>query len=258
VTAVQPVEALAPDRPLPKGRGLRRYLAMPVFLAVALGLLWLYVASQELDSIEARRLTLDFILASVLRHMYLVVVSTLFVIIIAVPLGILLTRPFARRVSPPLVAVANVGQAIPSVGVIVVLALAVGFGIRYAIIALVLYAFLPVLRNTMVGLQQVDRSIIEAGRGMGMTKLAVLLRIELPLAVPVVLAGVRTALIINVGTAAVATLTNAGGLGDIIYTGLIQSRSVVTITGAVLTAALALLVDYAAGIAEDVLRPRGL
>jgi osmoprotectant transport system permease protein len=251
VTAVQPVEALAPDRPLPKGRGLRRYLAMPVFLAVALGLLWLYVASQELDSIEARRLTLDFILASVLRHMYLVVVSTLFVIIIAVPLGILLTRPFARRVSPPLVAVANVGQAIPSVG-------AVGFGIRYAIIALVLYAFLPVLRNTMVGLQQVDRSIIEAGRGMGMTKLAVLLRIELPLAVPVVLAGVRTALIINVGTAAVATLTNAGGLGDIIYTGLIQSRSVVTITGAVLTAALALLVDYAAGIAEDVLRPRGL
>ncbi len=258
MTAVQPVEALAPDRPLPKGTGLRRYLAMPAFVAFALLLLWLYVSSRELDSIEARRVNLEFMVVCVARHVEVVSVSTLLVILIAVRLGMLLTRPSARRISPPLVALANVGQAIPSVGVIVVLALAVGFGIRYAIIALVLYAFLPVLRNTMVGLQQVDRSMIEAGRGMGMTKLAVLLRIELPLAVPVVLAGVRTALVINVGTAAVATLTNAGGLGDIIYFGLIQGRDIAVITGAVLTGALALLVDYVASIAEDVLRPRGL
>lgn len=93
---------------------------------------------------------------------------------------------------------------------------------------------------------------------MGMTRWQVLRKIELPLSIPVMLAGVRTALTINVGTAAVATLTNAGGLGDIIYTGMVQSRHVVLITGAILTAVLALLVDYVAGIAEDVLRPRGL
>lgn len=231
---------------------------MPLFLAVALAVLYLYVSSQELDSIEARRLTTEFIYASTVRHLYLVGVSTVIVIALAVPLGTVLTRPFARRVSPTIVAVASTSQAIPSIGVIVVLALAAGFGVRYAIIALVLYAFLPVLRNTMVGLRQVDPTVIESGRGMGMTKLTVLRKIELPLAVPVMLAGVRTALVINVGTAAIATLTNAGGLGDIIYTGLVQSRQIVILTGAVLTAVLALLVDYAAGIAEDVLKPKGL
>jgi osmoprotectant transport system permease protein len=240
------------------GKGVWRYAAMPLFCAAVLGALYLYVSGQQLDSIEARRLTSEFITASTLRHLYLVGVSTVLVIAIAVPLGILLTRPFMRRVTPSIMAVASTGQAVPSIGVIVVLALAFGFGVRYAIAALVLYAFLPVLRNTMVGLEQVDESVIEAGRGMGMTKRQVLGRIELPLAVPVVLAGVRTALVINVGTAAIATLTNAGGLGDIIYTGLVQSRRIVILTGAVLTAVLALLVDYVAGIAEDVLRPRGL
>lgn len=231
---------------------------MPLFLALVLAVLYLYVSGQELDSIEARRLTTEFIYASTVRHLYLVGVSTIIVIALAVPLGIVLTRPFARRVSPTIVAIASTSQAIPSIGVIVVLALAAGFGVRYAIIALVLYAFLPVLRNTMVGLQQVDPTVIESGHGMGMTKLTVLRKIELPLAVPVMLAGVRTALVINVGTAAIATLTNAGGLGDIIYTGLVQSRQIVILTGAVLTAVLALLVDYAAGIAEDVLKPKGL
>lgn len=246
-----------PQRGVP-GRGLWRYLAMPLFCVLALALLYLYVTSRELDSIEARRLTAEFITESTLRHLYLVGVSTVIVIALAVPLGIALTRPSARRVAPTLMAVASTGQAVPSIGVIVVLALAFGFGVRYAIIALVVYAFLPVLRNTMVGLQQVDPTVIEAGRGMGMTRRAVLRRIELPLAVPVMLAGVRTALVINVGTAAIATLTNAGGLGDIIYTGLVQSRRIVTLTGAVLTAVLALLVDYVAGIAEDLLRPKGL
>lgn len=239
-------------------QGVWRYLAMPVFCGAVLALLYWYVSSQELDSIEARRLTFDFITASTVRHLYLVGISTVLVIAIAVPFGVLLTRPGMRRLTPGILAVASTGQAIPSIGVIIVLALAAGFGVRYAVIALVLYAFLPVLRNTMVGLEQVDRSVIEAGRGMGMTKGAVLRKIELPLAVPVMLAGVRTALVINVGTAAIATLTNAGGLGDIIYTGLVQSRQIVILTGAVLTAVLALAVDYVAGIAEDVLRPRGI
>jgi osmoprotectant transport system permease protein len=250
--------AATADRPVPKGQGPGRYLAMPVFLVAACLVLYLYVSSQELDRIEAVRLTPDVIVGAVLRHVYLVGVSTFFVIILAVPFGILLTRPFMRRLTPAVVAVTSTLQAIPSIGVIVLLALFMTFGIRVAIIALIVYAFVPVLRNTMVGLQQVDEAIIEAGRGMGMTKGAVLGRIELPLAVPVILAGVRTALVINVGTAAIAVLINSGGLGVIIYTGLVQNRNIVTLTGAVLTGVLALLVDYVAGIAEDVLRPRGL
>jgi osmoprotectant transport system permease protein len=184
--------------------------------------------------------------------------STVLVILIAVPLGILLTRPFARPFVPAVVGLGNMGQAIPSLGVIALLALTLGIGFRYAVIALVVYAFLPVLRNTMVGLRQVDPAVIESGRGMGMTKAAVLGRIEMPLAVPVVLAGVRTALVINVGTATIAVLTNAGGLGTIIFSGIVQNRRTVLLTGSILAAVLALAVDYVAGVAEDKIRPRGL
>ena len=146
----------------------------------------------------------------------------------------------------------------PSIGVVALLAVVWTIGFWPAIVALVAYSALPVLRNTMVGLRQVDAAVIESGRGMGMTKAGVLTRIEIPLAVPVILAGIRTALVINVGTATLGTFINAGGFGDIINAGLVQNRQLVTIVGSVLTAVLALLVDYVAGIAEDVLRPRGL
>jgi len=245
------------DRPAMAFR-LGRYFLMPAFIAAVCASLFVYLSQQEPDRIVAQRLNFDSIVDSTLRHLYLVGVSTVLVIAIAVPLGILLTRPFARTLTPPFVTVANTGQAVPSFGVIVLFALTLGFGVRYAIAALTIYAFLPVLRNTMVGLQQVDPSVIEAGRGMGMSKRAVLAKIELPLAVPVVLAGVRTALVLNVGTATIVTLTDAGGLGDIINAGLVTNRTLLVVTGGVLTAALALLVDYIAAIAENVLRPRGL
>jgi osmoprotectant transport system permease protein len=180
------------------------------------------------------------------------------VVALAIPLGILLTRRFARRIAPATLAVINALQSVPSFGVIVLLAILFGVGFRYAVIALVIYAFLPILRNTMVGLEQVDPAVIEAGQGMGMTRRSILWRLELPLAVPVMLAGVRTALMINVGTATIAVLTNAGGLGRIIYTGIQLAREPVLITGAVLTAVLALTVDYIAGIVEEHLSPRGL
>ena len=127
-----------------------------------------------------------------------------------------------------------------------------------AIWALVLYAILPVLRNTMVGLDNVDRAVIEAGRGMGMTRMQALLRIELPLAVPVILAGVRTALILNISMAALAFLIGAGGLGVTINTGLELQQNSVIIVGAVLVALLALIFDWIGAVAERFLRPRGL
>src|SRR5690625_2317319 len=131
-----------------------------------------------------------------------------------------------------------------------------GFG--PAIIALVLYAVVPVLLNPMVGIEQVDDAVLEAGRGMGMSRFTVLRRLELPLSVPVMLAGIRTALVINVGTATLVTYINAGGLGDIIVSGLSTNRFAVQFVGAALTAVLALTIDYLAGIAETLLRPRGI
>ena len=240
-------------------RSVGSYLFMPVFLALVCVGLYVYVSNQELDTIEARSLNATNILNAIWEHIQLAAVSTVFVVLIAIPLGVVMTRPFTRSFRGVLLTLANIGQAVPTIGLLALLAVAFVFiGFSAAIVGLVAYAVLPVLRNTIVGLGQVDENILEAGRGMGISKFGVLRRIELPLAVPIILAGVRTALVINVGTATLAAYINAGGLGRIIIAGLSTNRITVQITGALLTAVLALLIDYLAGVAEDVLRPKGL
>jgi len=257
-----PQAAIAPVRR--ERRSVGSYLFMPVFLALVCVGLYLYVSSQELDTIEARSLNASNISLALLEHLRLTLLSTVLVILIAIPLGIVMTRPFTRSFRGVLLTLANIGQAVPTIGILALLALGVlsfvnvDIGVVAAVIGLVAYAVLPVLRNTIVGLQQVDENILEAGRGMGISKFGVLRRIELPLAVPIILAGVRTALVINVGTATLAAYINAGGLGRIIIAGLSTNRLTIQLTGAILTAVLALLIDYLAGIAEDVLRPKGL
>jgi osmoprotectant transport system permease protein len=240
------------------GRGLTGYWLLPaIAVSLVVGIL-IYINVANLDSIELRALSTGTIVTATLQHINLVVISTVATILIAVPLGVVLTRQRARRISGPILALASGGQAIPSIGVLVLFAILFGIGFWMAVVALVIYALLPVLRNTMVGIQQVDRTIIDAGRGMGMTRGMVLRTIELPLAVPLILAGVRVALILNVGVATLATFTNAGGLGSIITTGIVLNRLPVLVVGSLLTVALALLVDWAASIGERFLRPRGL
>ncbi|OEU96475.1 ABC transporter permease [Streptomyces oceani] len=239
---------------------LLRHGLTPLGVGVALVVLIQHVSGQHLDLVEQRSLNSDYLLSRTIKHLQLTGVVTVLILAVAVPAGVLLTRRWARRFAGPVLAVANVGQALPSLGLIVLLAVAfVGLGVnQIAVIAFVAYGILPVLRNTIVGLQQVDQSVVEAAFGMGMTRTAVLWRIELPLAVPVMLAGIRTAVIITVGTVALGTFIGAGGLGDVISNGIGSSRNLVLVTGSVLVASLALLIDWLAGIAEDALRPRGL
>ena len=236
-----------------------RYLGMPIFLALACLGLYLYIGSKDLDSIEQRSLNANVITQRLIEHVQLAGISTVIVVVLAVTTGVLLTRPGIRRVTPVIVGAANIGQAVPSIGLLALFAIVWTFGFWPAVVALVAYSFLAILRNTMVGLQQVDRSTIEAARGMGMTKMATLFRIELPLAVPIILAGIRTALIINVGTATLATFIGAGTLGELINNALRLGREdTVLVVGSGLTAVLALFIDWLAGVAEDVLRPKGL
>ncbi|WP_205712404.1 ABC transporter permease [Euzebya rosea] len=233
-------------------------LGAPVAIAALSLLLYTWVTTQELGSIEADALRAELIRGQLVEHLLLAGISTFFVIAIAIPLGVFVTRPSARRISGLIQGIASSGQAIPAYGLLVLLAITFGTTFSSAIIALVVYSILPVLRNTMVGLQQVDTSTIEAARGMGMTKRQVLRKIELPLAVPVILAGIRTALVINVGTAALAFLIGGGGLGETINTGLKLQRDVIIIVGAAMTALVALSVDWIAALVEKVLTPRGL
>lgn len=231
---------------------------LPFVLLAALLATWLWFRGAHLDSIAHQAVDDGKVGLALRQHIWLTAVSTFFVLIIAIPLGIALTRAKLRKATPAAMAVANLGQAIPALGLLVLLVIWLGVGPRAAIMGMIIYAVLPVLANTIAGLQAIDPTLTEAARGVGMSPLGVLTKVELPLAVPLILAGVRNALVLNVGTATLATFGGGGGLGDLISAGIVTQRMPVLVLGSVLTVALALLVDWLASLAELLLRPRGL
>lgn len=233
-------------------------VGMPIFIVGVLLTNYFWVSGKELDSIELRNLNADNIFNLLRQHLSLTFVSTVLVVLIAIPAGIAVTRPAFSRATPLVLGLGNAGQAIPSLGFITIVVIWFGIGFWPVIVGLVAYSALPILRNTMVGIQQVDPNIIKAARGMGLSPRQVLTRVELPLAVPVMLAGIRTALIINVGTAALAFLFGAGGLGLMIQTGIQLNRDPILVTGVVLVASLALTVDYLAALLGKLASPKGL
>lgn len=232
--------------------------AIPVIVAVGFVIYALWRNTADLDSVEESALGWGTIGDQIWEHVQLTFVSAFLVVVIAVPLGILLTRGRARRAAPVVVGLANAGQAAPSVGLIVLFAMWLQPGFKTAVFALTVYAILPVLRNTIVGLQGVDPTLVEAGRGVGMTAASVLLRIELPLALPVIMAGVRTALVLLVGTATLATFINGGGLGATLQAGIALLRYPVIVSGAVLVALLALLIEWLGRVLELATHPKGV
>ncbi|HMA44178.1 MAG TPA: ABC transporter permease [Gemmatimonadales bacterium] len=185
------------------------------------------------------------------QHVLLVFVSTVIAVAIGLPLGILLTRrPSWRR---PVLGLANVFQTIPSLalfGFLIPLPLLGGIGARTAIVALVVYALLPIVRNTYTGIAGVDPAVREAGRGMGMTDGELLRLVELPLAAGVILAGIRVATVVGVGTATIAAAIGAGGLGVYIFRGVAVVDDRLILAGALPAALLALAADGLLGLVE--------
>lgn len=159
-------------------------LFQPIAILVVLAGFAVWLATADLNATERSTLNPGDILQLTGQHLVLTLQSTVLVLVVGIPLGVVLTRGPLRRASPYVLAVANFGQAAPAVGLIVLLAAWLGLNSSSAVIALVLYAILPVLRNTMIGVQSVDDRLVEAGRGMGMSAFSVLMRVELPLAVP--------------------------------------------------------------------------
>ena len=231
---------------------------LPVIVLLVFGGWVWWRQTADLDAIESRQLAWGTLGDLTWQHVRITLVTTVFVLLTAIPAGILLTRRKLRRAAPLFVGIGNIGQAAPAIGLVVLLAIWLGFGFWTAVLAFTLYGVLPVLRNTIVGLQGVDQTLVEAGRGMGMSARAVLFRIELPLAVPVIMAGVRTALVLVVGVASFATFIDAGGLGALIQTGITLFRTSVLVSGGLLIALLALLIDWVGRVLEAVARPKGL
>lgn len=239
-------------------RGVLGWLATPAAIAVTLVVLYAWVSAQELDAIEQRSLNREVIWAKTVEHLQMTFAATALVVLIAIPLGIVASRARNRFIAPIILGLANLGQAVPAIGLLVLCTFLMGVGFQTALVGLVAYAILPVLRNTMVGVQQVDPALIEAARGMGMTKGQTLRRVELKLAVPAILAGLRTALVLTVGVATLGAFVAAGGFGELIINGLKLNRMPVTVVGGVLTACIAFFVDWLGRLAEDLLKPRGM
>jgi osmoprotectant transport system permease protein len=196
------------------------------------------------------------VLGLTLEHLWMVAASTLLAVLIGIPLGILITR--RPGWNKPILGTANIIQTIPGLALFGFLLPVPWIGARsdrLAILALTLYALLPLIRNTYAGINGVDRSVVEAGRGMGMTDRQLLFQVELPLALGVILAGVRVAAVISVGMATIAAALGAGGLGEYIYRGLAMVNNQLILAGAIPAAGLALLADVTLGWLERRLSP---
>ncbi|GAA4073794.1 ABC transporter permease [Streptomyces shaanxiensis] len=250
--------APAPPRAPARRVSWQKLTFVPAFLVAMLLATWLWFQQADLDPVSENALSNGQVSQALWEHVQLTVISTFFVLIIAIPLGILLTRRTFRKATPVAMAIANMGQATPAIGLLALLVIWLGIGRRAALIGMIAYAVLPVLSNTIAGLKANDPTLLEAARGIGMSPTGVLTRVELPLAVPLILAGVRTALVLNVGTATLAVFGGGGGLGVLITAGITNQRMPVLVLGSILTVALALLVDWLASLAEVLLRPRGL
>lgn len=235
---------------------MRRKIVLFLLLGIFIGLtIWI----TEMSTLKYMKpKSYSDILRQTWNHMKMVGIAEFLAIGVGIPLGVLVTRPGLKGFATPVVGTANVGQTIPSLAVIAIMAPILGYGFNSAIIALFVYSLLPILRNSYTGIKDIDPAIIESAKGMGMSRAQIAWRIELPLARPVIMAGIRTSTVICVGTATLAVLVGGEGLGQIILTGLYTQIPLLIVQGAAPTAALAVILDTILGGFESLMTPRGL
>jgi len=231
-----------------------------ILLAVFIGAFFLIIANMSWWENALRLLFPDessvihprtSLLVLVGEHLEMVLISSSITILVGIPLGVWVTRPSGKNFLPIITDVTSFGQTFPPVAVLALAVPMFGFGLLPTVIALFLYGLLPVVRNTIAGLRAVPVNILDAAYGIGMSRFQALIRVEIPLAARVIMAGVRISVIINIGTAMIGAIIGAGGLGSPIIAGLVQDNIAYIIEGAVPAAVLAVLADQLlAGIEE--------
>lgn len=197
----------------------------------------------------------SYVFEQFIRHFLISIYGVLFASILAIPLGFAVARK--RKLSRLTISIANVMQTIPSLAMLAILMFLIGTGPNTVVFAVFLYAILPILKNTVSGINSVTPELVDAARGMGMTKRQLMTKVELPLAISIIMGGIRNALVLAIGVTAVGTFIGAGGLGDIITRGItVANGSPIIIAGAIPTALMAVLADFLLGIIENKLTPR--
>ncbi|WP_187366928.1 ABC transporter permease [Acetomicrobium hydrogeniformans] len=198
----------------------------------------------------------DQILELTTQHLYLTFIAVFFAVLVAVPLGITITR--FEKAAGIVVGIANAVQALPSLALLGFLIPILGIGSKPSIVMIFLYSLLPIIKNTYTGLTNVDRAILEAGKGMGMTNWQLMKMVQLPLALPVIMAGIRISAVTAVGLTTIAALIGAGGLGQLIYRGISMVNNRMIIAGAVPAMVLTLVIDFLLNILEKLVTPKGI
>ncbi|WBW50112.1 ABC transporter permease [Peptoniphilus equinus] len=196
-----------------------------------------------------------YVLEQFLRHFLISVYGVLFACLVGIPLGFFIANK--GKLSGVVIGFANVLQTIPSLAMLAILMLGLGIGANIVIVAVFLYSLLPVIKNTVTGIQSIEPNILDAARGMGMTRMQSIFKVEIPLSIAVIMGGIRNALVVAIGVTAIGTFIGAGGLGDIITRGInVANGQAIIVAGALPTALMAILADVLLGMVEKKLQPR--
>lgn len=196
----------------------------------------------------------SYVLSQFVRHFLISIYGVLFAAIIGIPIGIFIAR--RRKLASWIISIANLIQTVPSLAMLSILMLGLGLGVNTVIVTVFLYSLLPIIKNTYTGMIQVDKNILDVGKGMGMTKWQRLYMVELPLSVSVIMAGIRNALVVAIGITAIGAFVGAGGLGDIIIRGTNATNgTAIILVGALPTALMAIITDWVLGLIERRLDP---
>ncbi len=198
----------------------------------------------------------DDIFGALIQHMKITGIAVAFAILIGVPIGVWISKK--KSIAGFVLGIANIMQTIPSLALFGLIIPIMGIGFKPSVFVLLLYALMPIIKNTYIGITTVDAAVIEAGRGMGMTRMQILKIIEVPLALPMIMGGIRISTVINIGTATIAALIGAGGLGDFIFRGISMADNQMILSGAIPTALLALFMDTLLNFVELKITPQGL
>ncbi len=208
--------------------------------------------------IDYYRYNMEYFLIKLWEHMYIFLFSWSLAIVVGLIIAILSTRPGRMKIGNALLTITGFSQAVPSIAVIALVFIFVGIGLRPAVIALFIYSLVPIVFNAASGLISVSSGMKEAAKGMGMTNRQILTRVELPASIPAILSGIRSAATINIGTTTVAAVIGAGGLGEIIFTGIRMMNFTRILAGAIPTAIIAILVDMLLAVVEKKITSKGL
>jgi len=186
------------------------------------------------------------VVEKIIEHFFISTISLLIGIVIAVPLGIFLTR--TKKLSKIVMSIASILQTLPSLALLAIMVPIFGVGVKPAVVALVIYSLLPILRNTYLGIESVDKDLVDASKGMGMTRMQIIRKVQIPIAIPIIISGIQLSAVYLVSWATIASYIGAGGLGDLIFMGLNNFNFYAILAGSIPVTLMALMMDYLIGL----------